>query len=152
MKARGSHTSNFKPSKPWRCFHFLATTCCQARASLERRETKTPPGLVCACEQGLLLWGPRGNVPAKLGHEFRKAKNSGTQRWYSPLSPCRRRFCMERQVEMLQSTMRIAEKNATVIQGKLAAIGLVRICFSRSSWPGWRCLCAESHSRWSDGG
>jgi len=58
----------------------------------------------------------RGNVPAKLGHEFRKAKNSGTQRWYSPLSPCRRRFCMERQVEMLQSTVRIAEKNATVIQ------------------------------------
>ena len=58
----------------------------------------------------------RGNVPEKLGHEFRKAKNSGTQRWYSPLRPCRKCFCMEGQVEMLQSTVRIAEKNATVIQ------------------------------------
>ena len=66
------------------------------------------------------------NVPALLGamdellSDFSKPSNPsdflGTQCWCSPLSPCRKRFCMEGQVEMLQSTVRIAEKNATVIQ------------------------------------
>ena len=66
------------------------------------------------------------NVPALLGamdellSDFSKPSNPsdflGSQRWCSPISPCRKRFCMEGQVEMLQSTVRIAEKNATVIQ------------------------------------
>ena len=155
--------------------------------SVQGGKPRPPPGLVCACEQGLLLRGPRygqadqGECACETGSRIPQGKElwnpalvqphlahvAEASAWRGRLRCCKAQWGLQKRMpRSFNSTFEDTSGERGWIwwshspgwfNNIFVRIGLAVCRQAGSRWigqdlPGWRCLCAESHSRWLDGG